>query len=84
MEHQLSYRDSEVVRFDDVTGEVLGPVDYNLRVNGVCFRAGDGFLALFTSEGDLYMQVGTTRFLVGDEALTMRYGHDLMEGRSPT
>lgn len=80
MEHQISRGASEVVRFDDVTGEVLGPVDYNRRINGSYYRAGDGFLVLYASEGQLYVQVGTTRFLVGAEALTMRYAHDFMEG----
>ena len=80
MKQRLCKTDGETLVYDDATGEVTGLADRTAKPNGTCYNAGDAVVALYVCAGELCLQIGETRFWVGDQALRFRYDNNWESG----
>ncbi|MFT7579090.1 MAG: hypothetical protein ACI9MR_000752 [Myxococcota bacterium] len=73
----LSLRFGARLRAYDInTGQVEAGEESEAPQVGTLFDVGDAAVALYCSEGELYIQAERSRFAVMDPTLVVSYGHD--------
>ncbi len=73
---------SDLARYDDSTGAIVGAVPRTEVWTGRCLRKGAATLALYVTGGHLVLQIGPAKYRLDDARVRIDYQHDWEAGQT--